>query len=587
MKGLNQIQTSKKDLVKISQLLETVFVKSLSKNNFNYSNKKVYLEKLNTDLGFDEGTAINLRWGKKLSPTRLESFLLKFFKKKPKILFLTSFMNLFIPKDITTCSYNYICIHITKSEITFPHNKNLKNIKIKEMHNKSAELEKTIGLILNKYYKKYESIKKGFDYWKDDNCNYNKINNIYNKLKRESILGDYSVKKVSFYKKLPLFLVSIPYNISGKIYYASSLDFSFKSAFIKACIEAIEWYKVNYENREGDQVCDNFSKIKKYAINPELFKIHEVSRIKKAEYFIFNRLTQFNYSYVQSIPDKKVLMLPTQFIYSGYPFPENEKIIRVPISTGAAGGFTPDFSLLNGLLEIIERDHFSLFYSSKISPVNIDYSSCKFLTEVSKTLQLQDFKMYALDFSYDFPVYIIGVMLVNELKSIIRIGLAADFNLNNCINKATLEAIKQTFNKQTAASNSTEEIDLKNLSSIFKNNSDKWKNINLFEKIEFLISGDVKKYSEYKSEYLEGYNEQTRLESLIRILKNNNYEILVKTFPDDKFSDLYISKIIIPQLLPLYLSNQLPFKLTPRIKEFLKIKKGTYPKSPPPPSPFF
>ncbi len=391
---------------------------------------------------------------------------------------------------------------------------------------------------------------------------YEKVRKLYHSLKRKGIIQEAFVEIFPLSEKKNIFIVSIEYRRGDTNSFSSANDTSLKGAFIKAVMEAIEWLSITYTQKEATILLQQ----PRTGISPSIFSIFERETDTAFSKF---RWTE---SYSQS--EKKRVLIPTQFVYSHYLFAPNEPKLRIPISTGAAANFDESSALLAGLLEVIERDNFMLYYLTKTSPKIIDFEQSRELKELIQSLK-QNYKIYlvVLDFSYDLPVYTIGILLFDE-NSVVTIGLKTHTNLTIAITQAILEAFKLYVKSRNYKIGipSEETSESFSLNYFFHETKNYWLQEKPLKDIAFLLKGEIVDSRNYKKDFFKKTSPGTIYSSLTQEIISQKQAVFVKDFSVN--SAIVVRKIIIPNYVPLFLSSKFPYKITARIKKFINDKQN-------------
>ncbi len=366
---------------------------------------------------------------------------------------------------------------------------------------------------------------------------------------------------------------TIPKDISGG---GTSLEPSV--AYIKAVMEAIERFSLipkeedykNFKKRtvieieeENEIDLNQFIKFSKEQLQKDKFKI---SRINRTE----DSLLCCN---VVNLLKEKNTIMPSQFFY--LPYFENEKIIRLPISTGAASGFSREECIYRGVLEIIERDQYINSYLAKIPGVKLH------LLNAPKAIKdiLEEFSFYKLiphmillesdiniptvltileDITMKGPQYTLGMKCSTDLVKCIKSSLEEAFHSRRWL-RYEMET-KGEINKIENTENIAEILDRGLV----------WASEKSKGKLDFWIKNPNNKTLD-----LSGKNQEIPYENLIEIIKKKKWHCYVKDFSTESTSRFGVKcfKVFIPEAHPLYLDERYPYLDTTRIMEILPNKK--------------
>ncbi|HAA15660.1 MAG TPA: adenylate cyclase [Cytophagales bacterium] len=120
---------------------------------------------------------------------------------------------------------------------------------------------------------------------------------------------------------------------------------------------------------------------------------------------------------VYSLTQKKFKYLPTAFCYAQYPAGDEKHLFSYPDSNGCAAGNTLEEAILQGYLELIERDAAAIWFYNRIPRPTVDLASLDnpYLEEVQAYYKEIDRTLYVLDLTTDFGVPVF-VAVTHNLK---------------------------------------------------------------------------------------------------------------------------------------------------------------------------
>jgi len=419
--------------------------------------------------------------------------------------------------------------------------------------------------------------------------NEDQINNIYNLLRKEKICD--IVYKPPRWVDLPVVYQyccakSLVFNrrkrqISGV---GTSLV-SYSEAFKRSIAEFVERYSLRIFNYF------NFKKLKyKDAINA--IKLEDVlifsDKQIKAEKLKGRIATENDYFYFVEgynlIKNKKIL-IPAQLVF--VPFKRfNEKIIRESNSTGAAAGFTLLECLIKGILEIIERDAFMVYYLNNSLGYLLDLDENAKLKNICKNLNKYHLKVFTFFLPTDIRIYNIITVIIDKtgIGPAINCGACSDFILDKAIIKSIEEALQvlswirsyillekpKISQKKLDKNLFIEDLDIKERGyfwskpeklSIIKKWIDKSKKIK-YSKLKRYLNNKKLETSKHKLAYL--------LDQIQKAFPNSHDVYYCKiTHPKFIKYGFKVVKVIIPQFYPLYLDEDYKYLGSDRIYNLL------------------
>jgi ribosomal protein S12 methylthiotransferase accessory factor len=370
----------------------------------------------------------------------------------------------------------------------------------------------------------------------------------------------------------------IPQDISG-----GGTSMNKNVAYIKAVMEAIERYSLIPSER-------NMKDWKKLSI----LEIERMNNIKLNDYSKFSKQQLQSDNFKDFILDDKKeklacrkvenvftstnTYLPCQLFY--LPFKEDEKTIRLPISTGAAAGFSKEECIYKGILEIIERDQFITSYLGKIPGkklhlVNIPKKISKILDEFS-FYNLNTHIIY-LDSDIKIPTILTILEDKTGIGPMYTLGLKCSPDISYCI-KGSLE---EAFHSRRWLRYEMENMSKKDVDKLIRNQKSIteilhrgliWSSKEVKGKLDFWIKND-----ETISLDLSKRTPPISLNKLLKIIRAKNWDCYAKDFSINQLKEFSVCcyKVFIPQAHPLYLDERYPYLDDTRIKQILG-KKFNY-----------
>jgi len=354
----------------------------------------------------------------------------------------------------------------------------------------------------------------------------------------------------------------------GKHFQSKSSGVSFfsrETAILKALAEAIERYNNFAFFEENVGYTGSYSKIRKKAINPKKFIFFSDKQLSQKKYkkFLINDNSLFRWTKFKLLTDKKSYYIPCQLVYLSYRPVNKEPVIYPSISTGAAGHFTLNSALLNGIYEVLERDAFMIYYLNKLKPRRYDLiassnKKIKTLLEIAKRYHLQ---IISLDIRTNINVPTVASVIIDRsgLSKAVSVGLKSHLNAE----KAIVGSINEAFHTRTwireayiRDSKSVTRSELIKDSSI-KNRGIFWYSLKSICKINFLINNLELIKIRHKNDKLTVKDQIFKLKDA---LKEKGYKIYYKDITSKYFKDIpfKVVKVVIPGMQPIYLNEKYP-----------------------------
>jgi ribosomal protein S12 methylthiotransferase accessory factor len=145
---------------------------------------------------------------------------------------------------------------------------------------------------------------------------------------------------------------------------------------------------------------------------------------------------------VWSLTRKVHRYLPTQFCYHAYPSPEKQ-IYCVGCSNGNAAGNTLEEAVLQGFLELVERDGVALWWYNQLRRPGVDLDSFDepYLDKLRSFLESRHRELWALDLTSDLgiPVFVALSRRTNRREERIMMGFGAHLDPRIALLRAVTE----------------------------------------------------------------------------------------------------------------------------------------------------
>lgn len=305
-------------------------------------------------------------------------------------------------------------------------------------------------------------------------------------------------------------------------------------------------------------------------LNPQIFIPFSADQLKvKRNSKLFIKETDiFYWGKVINLADKKEYLIPAQLIYTKF-IDKNEKIIRFPISTGAAANFSLDSALYNGICEIVERDSFMIMYLNKVcrSRINLrlikDGRIQKILLKAKR--YLLDVYMFDITTNLNIPSFLCVVIDNSGYGLSVSTGLKSD--LDPVV--AMLGSLQEAFHTRSWIRSCVEIGDINpeikaNETSSIKDRGAFWFKVNQIKNLNFLLNLPEKRYVFDKKIPVD---DLSKLSIAANTIYKQDMHIYYKdlTAKELKGFNYYVVKVIIPELQPLYLNDRYPYLGNKRI----------------------
>ncbi|GIW62717.1 MAG: hypothetical protein KatS3mg090_0543 [Patescibacteria group bacterium] len=383
---------------------------------------------------------------------------------------------------------------------------------------------------------------------------------------------------------------------------ANAVSFKKKYAIKKALMEGFERLSfVKMENKylyytSYNQLLKKFSK--NLVVNPKelIFFSKEQFKFKKYQKYKFSESKLIWWTKVksyevveESLNLKNNIFFPASLIffldYSALS-KSDEYLFKVIDSNGLAAGFSYTDTLNRALLELIERDVYTIYFFVKLKPKIIITESLKgsSLFNIIEYIESYNFKLYLLYLENDFKIPVIVSILEDRSRSYpkILVSAKADLDVLNSIKGAILEVLQGLIPMRDLSYSQ----DTKNSEIIYNSNFLKdnpiikrlifWARKGDLSLLNFWIKSaskiDVSKIASYKN-----LTSKQKLRTVCnRLYSNNIKNIFIKTKKFDyNKKKVYTIRCFVPELCPIFIDQNFKYLNNKRLQYYLK----TYGKS--------
>ena len=356
-------------------------------------------------------------------------------------------------------------------------------------------------------------------------------------------------------------------------------------AISKAVGELLERFFLAHGKKEYVSSVSLLKMKNKRFLHPK--KVSQFHREQEKQFprFQYNENSIFSWVEGKILFSNKKILLPAQSVFRGYQFDEKEPILRDPNSNGCAGHFTLQEALLAAIYETVERDGFLVYWLNNISPTRLDPKSFKKkeLTEYIEKLKRYQFEVHFLNTTTDIgiPSFLCVLIDRSEKGPKVAVGGGSGFDIEGALLSAALEAssVHNVFSNQNT-------FELQEEYKIF---SDKkigrderillWQNPLMFPKFAPFLSGPVRSIDEIfpPVNFSSIEEEYTYVTNIFKKL-GDGYELYYHEVKSPVLTKIgyHVVKVIIPELLHLYLNEAFPPLGAKRLKE-VPLKLGYTP----------
>lgn len=370
---------------------------------------------------------------------------------------------------------------------------------------------------------------------------------------------------------------------------AGSSIVSEKNALVASIAEALERHCFrNFRPLDADICLASYKELRGRALDPNSFAgISNEWRDKG-----FKRLrhikdeSKFHWVQGRSLLNQKSIWIPWQVVTANPEFDkiiQQEPVIRLAISTGAAVGTTIDEAIYRGILEVVERDAYMITYVNKISPPQIDQNTLDWsdFAEIKQKFERTNLDLRIFRLPTDIPCHAIMAVILPRDGGLPRftLGFKAELDLK----KAVLGAVTEALKDRIGTRNSLRTIDISKLPDISeKDKIGQFERVYLWhitpgmaDNIKFIWSGstisledippvfpDFPTFSE-KTEFLMKYFHKTNM--TVAFIENTTEPL--RRLIRKEGRGLHSVFVVIPEMQPMHLREWLPYLWGKRMHE--------------------
>jgi bacteriocin biosynthesis cyclodehydratase domain-containing protein len=223
-------------------------------------------------------------------------------------------------------------------------------------------------------------------------------------------------------------------------------------AKVSGFCEAIERYSGTYH---GDEYCitASYTELQAQAIHPHSYLHFSDYQYQNRDNLNqealidwvptpFNETEAIQWTPVWSLTENRYKYFPTALCYYNYPLSFNHPF-GVATSNGCAAGNTLEEAILQGFLELVERDSVSIWWYNMLKLAAVDLTSFDdpFFLQVQSYYQSQKRNFWVLDLTTDLQIPVFAAVACNResYPQQIMIGYGAHFDAKIALSRAVTE----------------------------------------------------------------------------------------------------------------------------------------------------
>lgn len=341
-------------------------------------------------------------------------------------------------------------------------------------------------------------------------------------------------------------------------------------AIKKAVFEFAELYSLTHFNKRNF-VKSEYREVKNVIPFQDLY-LPFLNRKK----YVISEKDKFYFTKGFDLLRNKKIFIPSQLIYLYFPENFGEKVIREPNSNGSSARPSLKEALIHGILEVIERDAFFIYYlnNSLGQLLKIDSAVNEKLADLLRMLKNYKFETYLFYLPTDFRVLNICALIIDKsgVGPMVSVGSSSGFDLEKLISKALVEALQvMGWSRNIVAFEQNKILYNKRFNNVLIKNVETrafyWYFLNKLHIIYDLINNSKKIFQ--KPVYFSKLNKEFKKISLQftspKYMLSYLLESAVKLSKDIYFSEtthfrlrkygIRSVKIVMPKLQPIYLNE--------------------------------
>jgi ribosomal protein S12 methylthiotransferase accessory factor len=303
-------------------------------------------------------------------------------------------------------------------------------------------------------------------------------------------------------------------------------------------------------------------------LSPTILSVFSDKQKEKYPERKFDENSEFYWEKCVNSANNQIILIPAHLVYCNYKFEKNEPRLREGNTSGLGGWFTPEGAILSGLYEIVQRDAFFYHWLNKIAPERIDPESIddagfkKIYLESKKrgfhiiclNLTLPDTKIPSTaviieDNSGKGPLYSLGAGCHPDINKALLRSIEEAWSIyynirTHCVGK--YDKISENYEPFITP------LDIQERLSV-------WGNPEMKEQLDFFIDGKMENFKDLDIDYPGKFkNKKEELDFAVKILKDNDFDVYAHLSKNKilKKTGFYSARVIIPELIPMYYSEQ-------------------------------
>lgn len=314
-------------------------------------------------------------------------------------------------------------------------------------------------------------------------------------------------------------------------------------ALIGCLAEALERYSMSFVPDKELVFC-SLSELEKKRTFSKFYTYNSMQYNRYSTFFANPQEDKIHWTKIYKIDnDKEWKYWPASLIYLPFNY---SKPVSENTSTGMAAGLSKEECILNGLLELLERDALMINFTQRLNPPEIDIATIggknkKFIGKIKEKYKIKVYKLYS---DINVPIYL--SLIWKRVRGKIHYGIGASANLNSdeAINKSLKECLFTFFYSKNIMSERKDDPD--NITALY----------------EHFLYYQGRNFSKllFTSEKIKYCKEITTLDKVLADLKKSGIDVYYKdlTTSDIMVTNIKVFKVVAPGLIDLNKTHLFP-----------------------------
>lgn len=221
-----------------------------------------------------------------------------------------------------------------------------------------------------------------------------------------------------------------------------------------ALCEALERYSGLYRAEETARITTSFRELGDRAVDVRQVSLFSERQYAEREHWLargsrfqvvprtFDENAQISWSPLWSCSEQRVKYLPTSYLYYGFR-DSDEQFFAWGDSNGNAAGSNIEDAILQGFLELVERDAVAIWWYNRLTRPAVDLEALNdpYFTELAEFFRASGREFWVLDLTSDtgIPTYAAINRRTKHVREDIIMGFGAHLDARVAINRAITE----------------------------------------------------------------------------------------------------------------------------------------------------